>query len=215
MKKNIILIIGLLLCGMVCGMTERKNFSGQATPSILDTEYSNCNFTQVLPDPNVVSDPNEPARVRIFPGDDTPRMFFRCNLVNCEVPPGSIVIKCNTSIIVHNSLIGSIAVTVDGKSSSIDFYGAKFWRGGAWHSADSVPNIPSQDIDTSDSQYIALLAGIDTLRTVMTERLRLFSMASDEQRGAWWKNDPLLKSTLLLLQDGAEYIERLEGLDDE
>ncbi len=214
MKRSAIIIIGLLLCGIVCGMTERKNFSGQATPGVLLDIYRGYNLSQVLPDPNVVNDPNEPERVRIFPGDDTLRTFIRCNLRNCEVPPGSTIIKCQTSIGVSNVIIGSITVTVDGESSSIDFYGSKFWRNG-WHSADSVPNIPSQDIDTSDSQYIALLAGIDILRAVMTERLRLFSMASDEQRRAWWKNDPLLKSTLLLLQDGAEYRERLEGLDDE
>ena len=111
-------------------------------------------------------------------------------------------------------LIGSITVTVDGKSSSVDFYGNKFWRGGEWHTADSIPNIAPQDIDTSDGQYNALLAGISTLRSVMTPRLRLFSMASGEQRRQWWENDPLLKAMLLLLWDGAEYIERLEGLDE-
>ena len=208
MRKNLILITSLVLCGVVFGLTERKNFSGQVTPSVIDSEYRNCNFAQTLPDPNL------PNRVRIFPGDDTPRTFYRCNLVNCEVPPGSTVIKCNTSIVASNMLIGSITVTVDGKSSSIDFYGNKFWRGGEWHTADSIPNIAPQDIDTSDGQYNALLAGISTLRSVMTPRLRLFSMASGEQRRQWWRNDPLLKATLLLLRDGAEYIERLEGLDE-
>lgn len=207
MKKLSLLII-VLLCGVVFGVTDRKNFSGQATPSVIDTEYRNCNFAQTLPDPNL------PNRVRLFPGDDTPRTFIRCNLVNCEVPPGSTVLKCNTSIVAHNMLIGTITVTVDGKSSSIDFYGNKFWRGGQWHKVDSIPNIASQDIDTSGAQYNALLAGIETLRAVMTQRLRLFTYASGAQRKAWWKNDPLLKAMLLLLRDGAEYIERLEGLDE-
>ena len=204
--KRISIVFVILLCGACFGMTERKNFSGQATPSIIDTEYQRCNFSQTLPDPNL------PNRVRIFPGDDTPRTFFRCNLVNCEVPPGSTVIKCNTSIVAPNMLIGSITVTVDGKSSSINFYGTKFYRAGEWHVVDSIPNIAAQDIDTSDAQYNTLLAGIDLLRSVMTPQLRLFSMASDEQRRAWWINDPLLKAMLLLLRDGAEYIERLEGL---
>ena len=198
----------IVFCGAAHGMTERKNFSGQATPSIIDTEYQRCNFAQTLPDPNV------PNRVRIFPGDDTPRTFFRCNLVNCQVPPGSTVVKCNTSIVAPNMLIGSIVITVDGKSSSIEFYGTKFYRDGEWHIVDSIPNIDPQDIDTTDGQYNALLAGINTLRSVMTPRLRLFSMASDEQRRTWWKNDPLLKAMLLLLRDGAEYRERLEGLDE-
>ncbi len=206
--KKLSLIFLVMLCGVVFGITERKNFSGQAMPLVIDTEYRNCNFAQTLPDPNL------PNKVRIFPGDDIPRTFIRCNLVNCEVPPGSTVIKCNTSIVAHNMLIGSITITIDGKSSSVDFYGSKFWRGGEWHMADSVPSIAPQDIDTLAGGYTALLDGIAMLRSVMTPRLRLFSMASGEQRRQWWRNDPLLKATLLLLRDGAEYIERLEGLDE-
>lgn len=208
MKRKILIIGVLLLAGTSFALTERKNFSGQATPSIIDTEYQRCNFAQTLPDPNL------PNRVRIFPGDDTPRTFIRCNLVNCEVPPGSTVTRCNTSIVASNMLIGSITITVDGNSSSIDFYGTKFYRAGEWHTVHSIPNIAPQDIDTSDAQYNALLAGITTLRSAMTPRLRLFSMASDEQRRQWWNNDPLLKAMFLLLRDGAEYIERLEGLDE-
>ncbi len=199
---------------VITTVIERKNFSAQSTPSVIDIVYLRCNFSQTLPDPNVVGDPNEPAKVRIFPGDDTPRLFIECNLVNCELPPGSTVVKCNTSIIVPNTLLGSITVTVDGQSSSINFYGAKFWRGGAWHSADSVPNIAAQDIDTSNAQYLNLLSGIEAWRQLMVPRLKLFSMASDAKRKAWWKNDPLLKATLLILRDGAEYVERLEGLDE-
>lgn len=210
MKRNSIIIIGLvlLLASTAFGMTERQNFSGQVTPSIIDVEYKRCNFSQIL------SDPNLPNRVRLFPGDDTPRTFFRCNLVNCETPPGSIVTKCNTSIVAYDMLIGSITVMVDGKSSSIEFYGTKFYRDGQWHVVDSVPNIVPQDIDTSGVEYNVLLSFIDAWRQTMTPRLRLFSVASDEQRRAWWNNDPLLKATLLLLRDGAEYIERLEGLDE-
>ncbi len=208
-RKSIIIIIAVLLfAGASFAVTERKNFSGQATPSIIDTEYQRCNFAQTLPDPNL------PNRVRIFPGDDTPRTFVRCNLVNCEVPPGSTVVRCNTSIVAHNMLIGSITITVDGQSSSVEFYGMKFYRGDEWHVVGSIPNIAPQDIDTSDGQYNALLTGISTLRSVMIPKLRLFSMASDAQRQQWWRNDPLLKATLLLLRDGAEYIERLEGLEE-
>ena len=211
MKKTmakIILLAAVLLAGTSFAVTERKNFSGQATPSIIDTEYQRCNFAQTLPDPNL------PNRVRIFPGDDTPRTFFRCNLVNCEVPPGSTVTKCNTSIVAPNMLIGSITITVDGNSSSIEFYGMKFYRGGEWHVVDSVPNIAGQEIDTSAGQYAGLVSGIATLRSIMVPRLKLFAFASNVQRKTWWNNDPLLKAMLLLLRDGAEYIERLEGLDE-
>lgn len=204
----LVLFTILLLCAMAFGATERKNFSGQTTPSVIDVEYRNCNFSQELPDPNL------PNKVRIFPGDDTPRTFVRCNLVNCEVPPASTVTSCNTSIVARNMLIGSIIVTVDGKSSSIDFYGNKFWRGGEWHSADSVPLIAAQDIDTTDGQYNSLLAGIQTWQALMRPRLKLFALASDAQRRQWWNNDPLLKATLLILRDGKEYVERLEGLDE-
>ena len=30
-------------------MIEKKNFAGQATPSIVDTEYRNCNFSMKMP----------------------------------------------------------------------------------------------------------------------------------------------------------------------
>lgn len=58
-------------------MTERRNFSFEQTPSIIDTEYVDCNFTQAV------------AHTRLFPGDDTPRTFIDCNLKNCDLGPGS------------------------------------------------------------------------------------------------------------------------------
>ena len=208
--KTKLIVLFLCITSMVSGysVTTYKNFSGQATPSIVTIGYESCNFSQVLPDPNL------PNKVRIFPGDDTPRIFYKCNLVNCEVPPGSTVYKCNTSIIAHNILIGSITITVDGKSSSIEFFGTKFYRDSEWHIVDSIPSIPAQVIDTTEAQYVNLLTGIELWRDLMRPRLRLFTMASDAQRKQWWTNDPLLKATLLLLRDGAEFIERLEGLDE-
>ena len=210
----VVLLAGAWMFGLIPpqqlkAAVERRNFSGQATPSVIDTEYMRCNFAQSLPDPNL------PNRVRIFPGDDTPRTFIRCNLVNCEVPPGSTVTKCNTSIVAPNMLIGSITVTIDGKSDSVEFYGTKFYRDGEWHIADSIPAIAEQSIDTAAGQYTSLLSGIETWRLLMQPRLKLFSMASDEMRKKWWNNDPLLKATLLILRDGAEFIERLEELDND
>lgn len=76
-------------------MIKSKNFSGQLTPDIIDDEYHNCNFTQQ-------GEPDGLGRwrpVRIFPGDPTPRTFVECNLINCEVPLGSTLVRCNTSII--------------------------------------------------------------------------------------------------------------------
>ena len=65
-------------------VVKKKNFSGQLTPSIIDTHYENCNFKQ--PEPEMLP---TVKGTRIFPGDDTPRHFKECNLGNCEIPPGS------------------------------------------------------------------------------------------------------------------------------
>ncbi len=76
-------------------MTEKKNFTNQDTPSIIDTEYHNCNFAHTDP----VLDGGDWKGHRLFPGDDTPRTFIGCNLINCEPPPGSNVVKGNSAII--------------------------------------------------------------------------------------------------------------------
>jgi hypothetical protein len=72
----------------------KKNFAGVPVGDIpVDTEYKRCNFARPAPElgPPVVG-------VRLFPGDDTPRTFIDCNLVNCEPPPGSTLIRCNTTL---------------------------------------------------------------------------------------------------------------------
>jgi|GEM_PF-6888936 len=77
-------------------MTVRnRNFSGQVTPTIVAEIYEGCNFCQ--PAPRRDKD-GEVIGVRLFPGDDRPRRFVRCNLVNCEPPPGSELIDCNTTL---------------------------------------------------------------------------------------------------------------------
>jgi hypothetical protein len=88
-------------------MTEGRNFSGQVTPSIIDTEYVRCNFS--LPYP-VDSGGGVLVGVRLFPGDDTPRTFTRCNLINCEPPPGSTVIDCLTSLITTSTVVTEIII---------------------------------------------------------------------------------------------------------
>ena len=78
-------------------MVRLKNFSGLTRPPApydTETEFEQCNFTQPAPD---TSGP-DPVGVRLWPGDDTPRTFFRCNLLNCEPPPGSTVTKCLTCL---------------------------------------------------------------------------------------------------------------------
>ena len=69
-------------------MIRRKNFSNMDPALIpVDTEYRECNFARSNPD---MTGP-QPVGIRLFPGDDTPRTFIDCNLMNCEVPPGSTV----------------------------------------------------------------------------------------------------------------------------
>jgi len=76
-------------------MIEKKNYSGKVSPDVGgETEFTRCNFSQ----PEPVLDGTNYIGTRLFPGDDTPRYFTRCNLVNCELPPGSTATKCNTTI---------------------------------------------------------------------------------------------------------------------
>ncbi|KPL13116.1 hypothetical protein AMJ85_00215 [candidate division BRC1 bacterium SM23_51] len=91
-------------------MTKHKNFSGQSTPSIVDVVYYSCNLAQPQP---VFNRDGSAKGVRLFPGDDTPRTFIQCNLTNCEVPPGSTVEECNTSVVSRNVAIETEEVVVD------------------------------------------------------------------------------------------------------
>jgi len=77
------------------------NYSHMPTPPVIEDTYTSDNFTQAV------------ANTRIFPGDDTPRTFIRCNLVNCDLPPGSTKIDS-----MHGHLVRDVAsdvkVVVDG-----------------------------------------------------------------------------------------------------
>ena len=89
---------------------SKKNFSNMDPALIpVDTEYVSCNFGRWLPD---MTGP-QPVGVRLFPGDDTPRTFTDCNLLNCEPPPGSTLVRCNTNIIEKNINAHTETVTVD------------------------------------------------------------------------------------------------------
>lgn len=94
-------------------MTRGQNFSGQRTPSVIDVEYYRCSFFQ--PQPVFYRD-SLACGVRIFPDDDTPRTFIECNLVNCEFPPGSHIISCNTAVVSRNQVLEEEEVTVDGRA---------------------------------------------------------------------------------------------------
>lgn len=74
-----------------------KNFSEGQLPYLLD-EYDGFTFRYHNP----IDDAGTMRPHRLFPGDDTPRTFIDCNMVNCLPPPGSTVIRCNLKIISHD-----------------------------------------------------------------------------------------------------------------
>ena len=92
-------------------MISNGNFL-EMDPALIpkDTEYHRCNFWRAQPD---TSGP-EVVGVRLFPGDDTPRTFIGCNLFNCEPPPGSTVVRCNTWIVTTGELGPIDELVVDG-----------------------------------------------------------------------------------------------------
>lgn len=104
-------------------MIRRKNFTN-TDPAALpaDTEYEECNFARA----SAIGTDGSRTGVRLWPGDDTPRTFTRCNLVNCEVPPGSTVTDCNTALTTRVEEIDQIEV--DGFDLNI-VYERAFWHG--------------------------------------------------------------------------------------
>lgn len=77
-------------------MVEDRPFDNLDVPPApydTETEFVRCTFRQDQPNAT-----NTGGR-RLWPGDDTPRTFTDCNLVNCELPPGSTVTRCNTALI--------------------------------------------------------------------------------------------------------------------
>ena len=98
-------------------MIERKNFSGQVSPDVGgETEFFRCNFSQ----PEPVLDGADYIGTRLFPGDDTPRTFTKCNLVNCAFPPGSTVVGGNTAIRRSRVVSSSDELEVDGYSIPVE-----------------------------------------------------------------------------------------------
>ena len=88
--------------------TEGKNFSGEVPPSIIDTEYHNCNFAQPAP----VDTAGVKTGVDIFEGDSTPRVFIDCLVTNCELPTGSTC-KRKATLRDNVQVISTDTVTID------------------------------------------------------------------------------------------------------
>jgi hypothetical protein len=92
-------------------LIEWKRFTDTAPDQLpAETVYHNCNFARRNPDTSGAT----PVGVRLWPGDDTPRRFVDCNLQNCEVPPGSEVIRSPRAIIESDVVLDTNVIVVDG-----------------------------------------------------------------------------------------------------
>ena len=99
-------------------MTERKNFTDQPTPSIIDTEYRRCKFNQSAP----IDVAGKMRGVRLFPGDDTPRTFIKCGMVNAEPPPGSTVIGGLHCMKEYAKVTSTDTITIDGVAETVEHH---------------------------------------------------------------------------------------------
>lgn len=109
-------------------MIKGRNFSDQITPSVVDVEYQDCNFMQN----NCIDVAGEKRAVRIFPGDDTSRIFIDCNMTNCEPPPGSVVKKADGTLtggtIIERMIIAATdTVEIDGEVIVVNEYADRIY----------------------------------------------------------------------------------------
>lgn len=101
-------------------MISDRNYAGKTTPSAIDEEYVSCNFCQSAPG----TQNGQKVPVRLFPGDDTPRTFRRCNLTNCLPPPGSTLDRCTTFLCDQHVVIRTEQIIIDGETLEIPIYGS-------------------------------------------------------------------------------------------
>ena len=121
--------------------TERKNFSGEVTPRILDTEYISCNFSQ--PQPDEIG--GLKVGVRLFSGDDTVRHYQDCNLINCLLPIGSTFNNCNTAIIEYDVLMSEDKVIIGGVTVATEQHLSNFVHGRYLQSDGSLERKPTPE----------------------------------------------------------------------
>jgi len=98
-------------------VSQNKNYTGKTGPPDVpdDAEFVRCNFSQPAP----IDVGGLKRGVRLFPGDDTPRAFTECNMVNAEPPPGSTLTMCNTTIRESGVVTSIEEVTIDGETIEI------------------------------------------------------------------------------------------------
>lgn len=108
-------------------MIFRKAFI-DADPNTIpkDSEYRECNFMRSQP-----ASTNPGRGVRLWPGDDTPRVFIDCNMMNCEPPPGSTYIRCNSYMMERSIPAHTDELVVDGVQVSFtQYHDKRLW--GRW-----------------------------------------------------------------------------------
>ncbi len=94
-------------------MIKGKNFMRIDIADIpVDAKYDSCNFGRR----NCIDTAGVKTGHRLFPGDDTPRTFIRCNLVNCELPPGSTTTNEKNAILERDILLSSEDMVIDGET---------------------------------------------------------------------------------------------------
>lgn len=100
-------------------MIKSKNFQKTPIADIpKDTEYRECNFSRQ----KCIDVGGVKKGIRLFPGDDTPRTFIGCNLVNCEPPPNSVLQSCNTTIRESQVHVGGEDVEIDSATIEVKEY---------------------------------------------------------------------------------------------
>ncbi len=128
-------------------MISNKNFSRNPNPDVgSETEFERCNFSQSEP---VFDDPDW-VGVPILTGQG-PCIFTNCNLVNCEPPAGSIMIKCNTTIRRTKVQTDSDVLTLDGVDIVTPIYHDIIYGrqtdAGVYEYHPTPVEIPNNDID--------------------------------------------------------------------
>lgn len=84
--------------------------SNEYTPAPVgnETAFTHCNFSHSNPR----WDGSNWVGWQIFSGNNVPMYFFRCNLMNVEVPPGSITEKCLTVVKQTDIVLSSDTLTI-------------------------------------------------------------------------------------------------------
>lgn len=99
-------------------MVKDKNFSNQIIPRIIDIEYRDCNFSHS----NCLTVLGKKVGHRIFPDDDTPRIFIDCNMTNCEPPPGSSMINSYSTITERMIVTNVEILQIDAEQIEVNDY---------------------------------------------------------------------------------------------